>query len=61
MDPAFPDRQNHLPIFEAGLVYIENLTNVEAVPGSRVTVTALPPAIEGLEGIPVRVVALVSE
>jgi kynurenine formamidase len=61
MDPALPDRQNHLPIFEAGLVYIENLTNLQAVPGSRVTVAALPPAIEGLEGIPVRVVALVSE
>jgi arylformamidase len=58
MDPAFPDRQNHLPLFEAGIVYIENLTNLEAVPKSRVTVAALPPAIEGLEGLPVRVVAL---
>lgn len=58
MDPAFSDRQNHLPLFEAGLVYIENLTNLEAVPESRVTVVALPPAVEGLEGIPVRVVAL---
>ena len=68
MDPAFPDRQNHLPLFEAGIVYIENLTNLpilmeamqqlEAVPGSRVTAVALPPAVEGLEGFPVRVVAL---
>ena len=58
MDPAFPDRQNHLPLFEAGVVYIENLTNLEAVPESRVSVVALPPAIEGLEGFPVRVVAL---
>jgi arylformamidase len=59
MDPAFPDRQNHLPLFEAGIAYIENLTNLEAVPESRVTVAALPPAIEGLEGFPVRVVAFV--
>jgi len=58
MDPTSTDRQNHLPLFEAGLVYIENLTNLEAVPESRVTVAALPPAVEGLEGIPVRVVAL---
>jgi len=57
MNPAFPDRQNHLPLFEAGIVYIENLTNLEAVPESRVTAVALPPAIEGLEGLPVRVVA----
>jgi arylformamidase len=58
MDPAFPDRQNHLPLFEAGIAYVENITNLEAVPESRVTVVALPPAIEGLEGFPVRVVAL---
>ncbi len=38
-------------------IIIENLTNLEAVPESRVTVAALPPAIEGLEGLPVRVVA----
>jgi arylformamidase len=59
MDPAFPDRENHLPLFEAGIAYIENLANLEAVPESRVLVVALPPAIEGLEGFPVRVVALV--
>ena len=38
-------------------IIIENLTNLEAVPESRVTVAALSPAIEGLEGLPVRVVA----
>jgi len=57
MDPDSPDRWNHLPIMEAGVVYIENLTNLEAVPESRVMAAALPPAIEGLEGMPVRVVA----
>ena len=59
MDPDSPDRWNHLPIMEAGVVYIENLTNLAAVPKSRVLAAALPPAIEGLEGIPVRVVAFV--
>jgi kynurenine formamidase len=58
MGPAFPDHQNDLPLFEAGIVYIENLTNLEAVPESRVTIAALPLAIEGLEGLPVRVVVL---
>jgi arylformamidase len=57
MDPDSPDRWNHLPIMEAGVVYIENLTNLEAVLESRVLAAALPPAIEGLEGMPVRVVA----
>jgi len=57
MDPNSPDRWNHLPIMEAGVIYIENLTNLEAVPKSRVMAAALPPAIEGLEGMPVRVVA----
>lgn len=59
MDPDSADRWNHLPIMEAGVVYIENLTNLEAVPESRVLAAALPPAIEGLEGLPVRVVAIV--
>jgi arylformamidase len=58
MNPDTPDRWNHLPIFEAGAIYLENLTNLEAVPRSRVTLVALPPAFEGLEGIAVRVVAL---
>ena len=57
MDPDSADRWNHLPIMEAGVVYIENLTNLQAVPVSRVMAAALPPAIEGLEGLPVRVVA----
>jgi hypothetical protein len=33
-------------------------TNLEAVPESRVTVVALAPAVQGLEGFPVWVVAL---
>jgi arylformamidase len=59
MNPHTPDRENHLPIFDAGACYIENLTNLEMIPASRVTVAALPPAVEGLESLPVRVVALI--
>jgi arylformamidase len=59
MDPNVPDRLNHLPIFEAGTVYIENLTNLDHIPGSRAVVAALPPAIEGLEGFPIRVIAMI--
>jgi arylformamidase len=59
MDPAHLDRLNHLPIFEAGVVYVENLTNLEAIPGNRVFVIALPLAVPGLEAVTVRVVALV--
>jgi arylformamidase len=59
MDPRFPDRQNHLPIFEAGTVYLENVCNLERVGVSRCLVVALPPAIDGLEGFPVRLVAIV--
>jgi DNA-binding transcriptional MocR family regulator len=59
MDPTTPDRWSHLPIFEADAVYIENLTNLEAVPKSRAMVAALPPAVEGLECFTMRVVALV--
>jgi len=59
MDPAVPDRLNHLPIFEAGTSYLENLCNLESVPASRFVAIALPPAIAGLEGFPVRVAALI--
>jgi kynurenine formamidase len=58
MDPASHDRQNHLPIFRAGVTYIENLTNLEAIGQNRATVVALPLAIAGLEAIPTRVIAL---
>jgi arylformamidase len=59
MDPGSAHRYNHLPVFGAGGLYIENLTNLEAVPKSRFLAVAFPPAIEGLEAWMVRVVALV--
>ncbi|RME86021.1 MAG: hypothetical protein D6775_01200 [Caldilineae bacterium] len=59
MNPDRPDRLNHLPLFEAGVVYIESLTNLEQIPQDRFLLVALPPAIAGLEGITVRAVAVV--
>lgn len=59
MNPDRPDRENHLPLLETGAAYIENLTNLEALPPSGMMIVALPPAIEGVDAIPVRVVAIV--
>ena len=58
MEPTVSHRENHLPIFREGTLYVENLTNLEELPDSRVTIVAQPPAIEGLEAFPIRVVAL---
>jgi arylformamidase len=58
MDPNNPDRENHLPIMQAGVIYIENLTNLDSVPQSRVLFAAQPPAIHGLDGVTIRVVAI---
>lgn len=60
MNPERPDRENHLPLLGAGSMYIENLTNLESLPQSNMTIIALPPAIEGVDAIPVRVVAIVN-
>ncbi len=59
MDPQRPDRENHLPLFEANVAYLENLTNLRSIGTGRNLIIALPPAIHGLEGMPVRVVAIV--
>jgi kynurenine formamidase len=59
VNPNTPDRWNHLLIFEAVALYVRDFTNLEAVPKSRVIVVTLSLAVEGLEGIPVRVVSLV--
>ena len=56
-------KENDLKVaIPAAIVWTNQLfhdvTNLEAVPESRVTVVALAPAVQGLEGFPVRVVAL---
>ncbi len=60
-DPGYPDRDNHLVLFEVGIPYIENMRNLVSIAGRRVWIAALPLAVEGLESIPLRVVAVVEE
>lgn len=61
MDPEFNDRDNHLILFEKDIPVIENLRNLTAVAGRRVFVSALPIAVQGLESVPLRVVAITDE
>jgi len=60
-DPDRPGRENHLVLFERGIPYVENLKGLTEIVGRRVFVVCLPVAVEGLEAIPVRVVALVED
>jgi len=53
-----PDNAYHTILFRQGICLIENLTNLAALTKSRVMVCALPLAVEGLEAIPLRVIAL---
>lgn len=53
-----PNNAHHTLLFRHGICLIENLTNLSALTKSRVMVYALPLAVEGLEAIPLRVIAL---
>ena len=53
-----PNNAYHTLLFRKGICLIENLTNLVALTKSRVMVYALPLAVEGLEAIPLRVIAL---
>ncbi len=53
-----PNNAHHTLLFRKGICLIENLTNLAALSTSRVMVFALPLAVEGLEAIPLRVIAL---
>ena len=53
-----PNNAYHTILFRQGICLIENLTNLAALTKSRVMVCALPLAVEGLEAIPLRVIAL---
>ena len=53
-----PNNAYHTILFRRGICLIENLTNLAALTKSRVMVCALPLAVEGLEAIPLRVIAL---
>jgi len=49
---------NHQALLTNGIPLIENLTNLDKLEKDRVTVFILPPKIKGLEGFPVRVIAV---
>jgi arylformamidase len=53
-----PQNAYHTILFKNGICLIENLTNLDALKKSRVMLVATPLAVEGLEAIPLRVVAL---
>ncbi len=53
-----PNNAHHTLLFRRGICLIENLTNLSALTRSRVMVCALPLAVQGLEAIPLRVIAL---
>ena len=55
----FPPHATHLVILGAGLVIVENLTNVDQLPESGFDFCALPLRIAGRDGSPVRAVAFV--
>ncbi len=50
--------ENHRILLGAGMVIVENLTNLEALPESGVTLCCLPLKIEKSDGAPVRAVGL---
>jgi kynurenine formamidase len=53
-----PNNAHHTLLFRKGICLIENLTNLSSLTKPRVMVFALPLAVEGLEAIPLRVIAL---
>ncbi len=53
-----PNNFHHTLLFRHGICLIENLTNLSALTRSRLLVCALPLAVQGLEAIPLRVIAL---
>lgn len=57
-----PDRTElvavHAALLGAGIVLVENLANLQHIPGGRCTFIALPLPFRGLDGSPVRAVAL---
>ena len=53
--PPYPA---HLELLGAGLLIVENLTNLDSITGDEFELIALPLAIHGRDGSPVRTVAV---
>jgi kynurenine formamidase len=56
-----PPYETHLIWLEAGATLVENLTNLDQISSSSFTLIALPLPIVGMDGSPVRAVAMVDE
>lgn len=57
--PRSEEHVNHLVLFKKGIPLIENLNNLDLLPGPRCKVYALPIAVKTLESFPLRVVAVI--
>ena len=51
----------HHTLLEAGLILVENLTNLDRLPGRPFHFSALPLNLRGGDGSPVRAVALIDD
>jgi len=58
-DLASADFPTHRTFLPKGIYIIENLTNLDKIPGTRCQIIALPLKIKGASGSPVRVIAVV--
>jgi arylformamidase len=56
--PGTDYQPNHLAMFQRNIAMVESATNLAAVGNERVTVFILPLPIEGIEAVPVRIIAL---
>ena len=54
-NPAFP---NHLTLFKAGFLLVENLRNLNAMAGQTCTFFALPLLLPDADGAPCRATAI---
>jgi len=57
--PGRSEYTTHAIFFPAGITVIEYLTNLDRIPAPRCRFIALPLAIEGADGSPVRAIAVV--
>lgn len=56
-DTALPTRPCHHTLLEAGIPIIEQMTNLDTLPGAGARLVALPPPVRGMGSFPLRVVA----
>jgi arylformamidase len=59
--PGTEYQPNHLAMFKHGVPMVESATNLAAIGDDRVTVFILPLPIEGMDAVPVRIVAFRKE